>query len=104
MGRPLLQNVTFFALSLQVPQQKNEYDCGLFVLYFIQRFMEEAPERLKKKDLAMVIHVFTFVSFGIANVSILLHVFFLRVYYYMLVLHCGLCCRTMVVRPSTATA
>jgi hypothetical protein len=36
--------------------------------------MEEAPERLKKKDLAMVIHVFTFVSFGIANVSILLYV------------------------------
>ncbi|KAK7386885.1 hypothetical protein VNO78_27235 [Psophocarpus tetragonolobus] len=38
---------------IQVPQQKNEYDCGLFVLYFIERFMEEAPERLKKKDLAM---------------------------------------------------
>ncbi|KAK2408111.1 Ulp1 peptidase [Trifolium repens] len=38
---------------IPVPQQKNEYDCGLFVLYFIQRFMEEAPERLKKKDLAM---------------------------------------------------
>lgn len=38
----------------QVPQQKNEYDCGLFVLYFIKRFMEEAPERLKKKDLDMV--------------------------------------------------
>ncbi|MCI33903.1 ubiquitin-like-specific protease 1D-like, partial [Trifolium medium] len=53
MGRPLLQNVTFFVLLLQVPQQKNEYDCGLFVLYFIERFMEEAPERLKKKDLAM---------------------------------------------------
>ncbi|XP_061372323.1 ubiquitin-like-specific protease 1D isoform X2 [Gastrolobium bilobum] len=38
---------------ISVPQQKNEYDCGLFVLYFIERFMEEAPERLKKKDLAM---------------------------------------------------
>ncbi|XP_014523614.1 ubiquitin-like-specific protease 1D isoform X1 [Vigna radiata var. radiata] len=38
---------------IAVPQQKNEYDCGLFVLYFIERFMEEAPERLKKKDLAM---------------------------------------------------
>ena len=44
----------------QVPQQKNEYDCGLFVLYFIQRFIEEAPERLKKKDLAMVIRVVAF--------------------------------------------
>uniref|UniRef100_A0A0R0J008 Ubiquitin-like protease family profile domain-containing protein n=1 Tax=Glycine max TaxID=3847 RepID=A0A0R0J008_SOYBN len=33
--------------------QKNDYDCGLFVLYFIERFMEEAPERLKMKDLDM---------------------------------------------------
>lgn len=40
---------------MKVPQQKNEYDCGLFVLYFIRRFMEEAPDRLKKKNLAMVI-------------------------------------------------
>ncbi|MED6185197.1 hypothetical protein PIB30_054701 [Stylosanthes scabra] len=38
---------------ITVPQQRNDYDCGLFVLYFIQRFIEEAPERLKKKDLAM---------------------------------------------------
>ncbi|XP_050206247.1 ubiquitin-like-specific protease 1D [Mercurialis annua] len=37
----------------QVPQQKNDYDCGLFVLFFMERFIEEAPERLKKKDLAM---------------------------------------------------
>ncbi|KAK7250551.1 hypothetical protein RIF29_33058 [Crotalaria pallida] len=39
--------------SIVVPQQKNEYDCGLFVLYFMERFIEEAPERLKKKDLDM---------------------------------------------------
>lgn len=39
--------------KLMVPQQKNEYDCGLFVLYFMERFIEEAPERLKKKDLDM---------------------------------------------------
>ncbi|KAG8366143.1 hypothetical protein BUALT_Bualt17G0045300 [Buddleja alternifolia] len=38
---------------IEVPQQRNEYDCGLFVLYFIERFIEEAPERLKKKDLEM---------------------------------------------------
>lgn len=38
---------------LTVPQQKNDYDCGLFVLFFMERFIEEAPERLKKKDLAM---------------------------------------------------
>ncbi|XP_030553193.2 ubiquitin-like-specific protease 1D isoform X2 [Rhodamnia argentea] len=37
----------------EVPQQKNDYDCGLFVLHFMERFTEEAPDRLKKKDLAM---------------------------------------------------
>ncbi|XP_057947913.1 ubiquitin-like-specific protease 1D isoform X4 [Malania oleifera] len=38
---------------IAVPQQKNEYDCGLFVLFFMERFIEEAPERLRKNDLAM---------------------------------------------------
>ncbi|OVA09856.1 Peptidase C48 [Macleaya cordata] len=38
---------------ITVPQQKNDYDCGIFVLFFMERFIEEAPERLKKKDLAM---------------------------------------------------
>ncbi|KAK1403326.1 ubiquitin-like-specific protease 1D [Heracleum sosnowskyi] len=37
---------------LMVPQQKNDYDCGLFVLFFIRRFIEDAPQRLRKKDLA----------------------------------------------------
>ncbi|KAI4314315.1 hypothetical protein L6164_027237 [Bauhinia variegata] len=32
-----------------VPQQKNDYDCGVFVLYFIERFLEDAPQRLKKQ-------------------------------------------------------
>lgn len=39
--------------TIAVPQQKNDYDCGLFVLFFMERFLEDAPERLKKKDLAM---------------------------------------------------
>ncbi|XP_072960990.1 ubiquitin-like-specific protease 1D [Typha angustifolia] len=39
--------------KVMVPQQKNEYDCGLFVLYFIERFIREAPERLKRRDLDM---------------------------------------------------
>ncbi|XP_022891486.1 ubiquitin-like-specific protease 1D [Olea europaea var. sylvestris] len=38
---------------IEVPQQQNDYDCGLFVLYFMERFLEDAPERLKKKDLTM---------------------------------------------------
>ncbi|XP_044493280.1 ubiquitin-like-specific protease 1D isoform X2 [Mangifera indica] len=41
------------ARKIKVPQQKNDYDCGLFVLYFMKRFIEEVPERLKKKDLEM---------------------------------------------------
>ncbi|XP_047962295.1 ubiquitin-like-specific protease 1D isoform X2 [Salvia hispanica] len=38
---------------IEVPQQQNEYDCGLFVLFFMERFIDEAPERLKKQDLHM---------------------------------------------------
>ncbi|XP_048322454.1 ubiquitin-like-specific protease 1D [Ziziphus jujuba] len=49
--RQLPQRITEKIIS--VPQQKNEYDCGLFVLFFMERFIVEAPERLKKKDLAM---------------------------------------------------
>ncbi|OMO78205.1 Peptidase C48, SUMO/Sentrin/Ubl1 [Corchorus capsularis] len=41
------------AVKHKVPQQPNEYDCGVFVLYFMERFIEEAPERLKSNDLAM---------------------------------------------------
>lgn len=55
----------------QVPQQKNEYDCGLFVLYFMQRFIEEAPERLKKQDLEMVLlSILLFISFSQALFSL----------------------------------
>ncbi|KAL5552901.1 hypothetical protein UlMin_040302 [Ulmus minor] len=39
--------------SIEVPQQKNDYDCGLFVLFFMERFIKDAPGRLKRKDLAM---------------------------------------------------
>ncbi|XP_023643255.1 ubiquitin-like-specific protease 1D isoform X2 [Capsella rubella] len=39
--------------DIQVPQQKNDFDCGPFVLFFIKRFIEEAPQRLKRKDLGM---------------------------------------------------
>ncbi|KAJ8564640.1 hypothetical protein K7X08_001100 [Anisodus acutangulus] len=38
---------------IQVPQQRNEYDCGLFVLFFMERFIKEVHGRLKKKDFAM---------------------------------------------------
>lgn len=30
-------------VSLEVPQQENFYDCGLFLLHFVERFLEEAP-------------------------------------------------------------
>uniref|UniRef100_A0A0E0AA20 Ubiquitin-like protease family profile domain-containing protein n=1 Tax=Oryza glumipatula TaxID=40148 RepID=A0A0E0AA20_9ORYZ len=36
--------------AVTVPQQDNEYDCGVFVLYYMRRFIEEAPERLNNKD------------------------------------------------------
>ncbi|KAJ0237591.1 Ubiquitin-like-specific protease 1C [Hirschfeldia incana] len=40
--------------EVKVPQQKNDFDCGLFVLFFIQRFIQDAPQRLKLQDLGMI--------------------------------------------------
>ncbi|KAF5192172.1 Ubiquitin-like-specific protease 1d [Thalictrum thalictroides] len=37
--------------KITVPQQKNDYDCGIFVLYYMERFIDEVPERLRKKEL-----------------------------------------------------
>lgn len=53
--------INYYVEHHQVPQQKNDYDCGLFVLFFIRRFIEDAPQRLKKKDLAKV-HNFVLVK------------------------------------------
>lgn len=39
--------------KVEVPQQTNTYDCGLFVLYFMELFLKAAPERFKMKDLEM---------------------------------------------------
>ncbi|KAI3816804.1 hypothetical protein L1987_16509 [Smallanthus sonchifolius] len=39
--------------KMEVPQQRNAYDCGLFVLYYMERFIKEAPERLTDRDLSM---------------------------------------------------
>jgi hypothetical protein len=50
----------------QVPRQRNANDCGLFVLFYIERFLKEAPKRLKEKDLSMVrlslVHVWLYLS------------------------------------------
>ncbi|XP_057861998.1 ubiquitin-like-specific protease 1D isoform X2 [Cryptomeria japonica] len=37
--------------QIQVPQQQNDYDCGLFVLFFMEHFIKNAPPRLRKTDL-----------------------------------------------------
>ncbi|TVU35173.1 hypothetical protein EJB05_17050 [Eragrostis curvula] len=39
--------------GVPVPRQQNEYDCGLFMLYYIDRFIQEAPGRLTRRDLRM---------------------------------------------------
>ncbi|XP_066329055.1 probable ubiquitin-like-specific protease 2A isoform X3 [Miscanthus floridulus] len=39
--------------SVEVPRQNNEYDCGIFMLYYIERFIEEAPERFTIDKLDM---------------------------------------------------
>ncbi|XP_076936080.1 ubiquitin-like-specific protease 1D [Bidens hawaiensis] len=40
--------IYFYNSFNQVPQQKNEYDCGLFVLFYMERFIKDAPERFTK--------------------------------------------------------
>ncbi|KAK7331759.1 hypothetical protein VNO80_28498 [Phaseolus coccineus] len=30
-------------ISLELPQQENLYDCGLFLLHYVERFLEESP-------------------------------------------------------------
>ncbi|KAL8142396.1 hypothetical protein V2J09_015428 [Rumex salicifolius] len=38
---------------ITVPRQNNDSDCGLFVLYFMERFIKDAPQRLRMRDLGM---------------------------------------------------
>jgi Ulp1 family protease len=58
----MLSDPCTLVLCRQVPQQENDYDCGLFVLYYMQRFIQEMPERLQKKDLPMASDDFITVS------------------------------------------
>ncbi|PAN21657.1 hypothetical protein PAHAL_3G491300 [Panicum hallii] len=39
--------------KVQVPQQNNAYDCGIFMLYYIEQFIREAPERFTVDNLDM---------------------------------------------------
>jgi hypothetical protein len=40
-----------YVLSCQVPLQENESDCGLFLLHYIRKFVENAPKAMKLCDL-----------------------------------------------------
>lgn len=72
--------------SHQVPQQKNDYDCGIFVLYFMERFIEDAPERLKKKDLARVQCFYSLIGNSIKNPTC---------YFHTISFHMTLCVNTL---------
>ncbi|XP_074309862.1 ubiquitin-like-specific protease 1D [Silene latifolia] len=39
--------------TIEAPRQTNDYDCGLFVLYYIERFIEDAPEKMRDEYLSM---------------------------------------------------
>ncbi|CAD6269637.1 unnamed protein product [Miscanthus lutarioriparius] len=39
--------------TVQVPQQNNAYDCGIFMLYYIEQFIKEAPARFTTDKLGM---------------------------------------------------
>ncbi|VAI27543.1 unnamed protein product [Triticum turgidum subsp. durum] len=40
--------------NVEVPGQNNAYDCGIFMLYYIQRFITEAPENFTRDRLGML--------------------------------------------------
>ncbi|VAI13148.1 unnamed protein product [Triticum turgidum subsp. durum] len=40
--------------NVEVPGQNNAYDCGIFMLYYIQRFIIEAPENFTRDRLVML--------------------------------------------------
>lgn len=35
--------------KVEVPCQRNDYDCGIFMLYYIEKFIQEAPDRLTRE-------------------------------------------------------
>ncbi|KAI3934027.1 hypothetical protein MKW92_031107 [Papaver armeniacum] len=39
-------------VNLEVPQQENSYDCGLFVLHYVECFLQEAPVNFSLFDIA----------------------------------------------------
>jgi hypothetical protein len=39
----VLLTATFVIILIQLPQQENLYDCGLFLLHYVELFLEEAP-------------------------------------------------------------
>ncbi|KAI5448372.1 hypothetical protein KIW84_015697 [Lathyrus oleraceus] len=40
-------------ISLELPQQGDLYDCGLFLLYYVERFLEEAPIKFNPFNITM---------------------------------------------------
>ncbi|BBN03775.1 ubiquitin-like-specific protease 1C/D [Marchantia polymorpha subsp. ruderalis] len=44
-------SMEFTTKKVLVPQQDNESDCGLFLLHYIQCFLQEAPARFTRNDL-----------------------------------------------------
>ncbi|KAI3922111.1 hypothetical protein MKX01_005800 [Papaver californicum] len=39
-------------VNLEVPQQENSYDCGLFLLHYVECFLQEAPVNFSPFDIA----------------------------------------------------
>ncbi|KAL5647422.1 hypothetical protein ACJX0J_041777, partial [Zea mays] len=39
--------------KVHVPQQTNDYDCGIFMLYYIEQFIRDAPERFTRDNIGM---------------------------------------------------
>ena len=46
--------------TVEVTQETNDYDCGLFVMYFMKLFLKQAPKRFKIQNLKMVLSLSIF--------------------------------------------
>jgi len=45
-----INNETMYSLNPKVPLQKNKYDCGVFVLLYIHKFVQNLPEKFTLDD------------------------------------------------------
>ena len=49
-------------LSIQVPLQPNAYDCGIYVLHFIEMFLQQPEKIMSILTVSFYIYIYLFVK------------------------------------------